>query len=100
MLWVAIGQAPGLFLYAYLGTLGQLGLRLVRGETHPRGVEYLIWGGGFVTSAIVLLLLGRIALRLLKEAEETAAAQQNESESIAAPIPEAVTSAELIATNK
>ena len=31
MLWVAIGQAPGLFLYAYLGTLGQLGLNLVRG---------------------------------------------------------------------
>jgi len=24
MLWVAIGQAPGLFLYAYVGTLGQL----------------------------------------------------------------------------
>ncbi len=79
MLWVAIGQAPGLFLYAYLGTLGQLGLRLVRGETHPRGVEYLLWGGGFVTSAVVLLLLGRIALRLLKEAEDAAAAQQNRS---------------------
>src|SRR4051812_22162114 len=27
MLWVAVGQAPGLFLYAYLGTLGQLGLK-------------------------------------------------------------------------
>ncbi len=25
MLWVAIGQAPGVFLYVYLGTLGQLG---------------------------------------------------------------------------
>lgn len=72
MLWVAIGQAPGLFLYAYLGTLGQLGLKLVRGQTHPRGIEYLIWGGGFVTSVVVLMLLGRIALRLLEEAEETA----------------------------
>lgn len=38
MLWVAIGQAPGLFLYAYLGTLGQLGLNLLRGKTHPRGM--------------------------------------------------------------
>lgn len=91
MLWVAIGQAPGLFLYAYLGTLGQLGLRLVRGETHPRGVEYLIWGGGFAASAVILLLLGRIALRLLKEAEEAAALQQNAAESIeaTAPVPEA-----------
>src|SRR5882724_4667619 len=40
MLWVALGQAPGLFLYAYLGTLTQLGLRLVRGETHPKPLEY------------------------------------------------------------
>ena len=72
MLWVAIGQAPGLFLYAYLGTLGQLGLNLVRGKSHPQLVEYFIWGGGLLTSVIVLLLLGRIALRLLKEAQEEA----------------------------
>lgn len=69
MLWVTIGQAPGLFLYAYLGTLGQLGLNLVRGKSHPRAVEYLFWLGGFASAAIVLLLLGRSALRLLKEAE-------------------------------
>ena len=43
MLWVAIGQAPGLFLYVYLGTLGQLGLNLVRGESHPRAIEYWVW---------------------------------------------------------
>ncbi len=72
MLWVAVGQAPGLFLYAYLGTLGQLGLNLVRGKSHPRGVEYLVWGGGLVTSIIVLVMLGRIALRLLQEAENVA----------------------------
>lgn len=72
MLWVAIGQAPGLFLYAYLGTLGQLGLRLVRGETHPRVIEYVIWGSGLAFSIAVLVILGRIALRLLEEAEATA----------------------------
>src|SRR6266567_1767046 len=43
MLWVAIGQAPGLFLYAYIGTLGQLGLNLVRGTSHPRTAEYFVW---------------------------------------------------------
>lgn len=76
MLWVAIGQAPGLFLYAYLGTLGQLGLNLLRGKTHPRAIEYLVWIGGFASAAIVLVLLGRIALRLLKEAEERCAATE------------------------
>lgn len=71
MLWVAIGQAPGLFLYAYLGTLGQLGLNLARGRSNPRAAEYWLWGGGLVVSAVILVLLGRIALRLLQEAQET-----------------------------
>lgn len=69
MLWVAVGQAPGLFLYAYIGTLGQLGLRLVRGKTHPQAIEYFLWSGGLIVSAVILFLLGRIALRLLQEAQ-------------------------------
>ena len=72
MVWVAIGQAPGLFLYSYLGTLGQLGLNLARGRGHPRTIEYWVWLGGFATAAIVLIILGRIALRLLKRAEAQA----------------------------
>ncbi len=72
ILWVAIGQAPGLFLYAYIGTLGQLGLNLIRGKSHPRIVEYWVWGGGLVLSAVILIALGRISLRLLKEAEDSA----------------------------
>ena len=76
ILWVAIGQAPGLFLYAYLGTLGQLGLNLVRGKSNPRPIEYWIWGGGLLFSVVILMMLGRIALRLLREAEE-ATREQN-----------------------
>jgi uncharacterized membrane protein YdjX (TVP38/TMEM64 family) len=76
MLWVAIGQAPGLFLYSYLGTLGQLGLNLARGKTHPRAVEYLVWLGGFASAAVILVLLGRIALRILQKAERDASASQ------------------------
>lgn len=76
MLWVAIGQAPGLFLYAYLGTLGQLGLRLVRGQTHPRVTEYVVWGSGLIASALLLFLLGRVALRLIREVDEAAARQE------------------------
>ena len=85
MLWVAIGQAPGLFLYAYLGTLGQLGLRLVRGKTHPEFVEYVIWGGGLATSILVLVILGRIALRLLQEAEDAARAEAAPDEELLTP---------------
>jgi uncharacterized membrane protein YdjX (TVP38/TMEM64 family) len=80
ILWVAIGQAPGLFLYAYIGTLGQLGLNLVRGKNHPRLIEYWVWGGGLVLSIVVLILLGRISLRLLKEAQEKVAAEKQISE--------------------
>src|SRR6185369_11871274 len=36
MLWASIGRAPGLFLYVYVGTLGQLGLKLMRGRSQPR----------------------------------------------------------------
>jgi hypothetical protein len=59
-----------LFLYSYLGTLGQLGLNLARGKTHPRVFEYWIWLGGFATAAIILIMLGRIALRLLQHVQQ------------------------------
>ena len=73
MLWVAVGQAPGLFLYAYLGTLGQLGLNLFRGKSHPRVFEYFLWGAGLVSVILVVMILGRISLRLLERAEQDAA---------------------------
>ncbi|MEA3213617.1 MAG: hypothetical protein QOE70_6674 [Chthoniobacter sp.] len=72
MLWVALGQAPGLFLYAYLGTLTQLGLRLLRGKSHPQTIEYLVWIGGLVLTVVVTAVLGRIALRVLREVEAAA----------------------------
>jgi uncharacterized membrane protein YdjX (TVP38/TMEM64 family) len=69
MLWVAIGQAPGLFLYAYLGTLGQLGLNLLRGKTHPHIIEYIVWGFGFVSLGVAVVFMGTIARRLLEQTE-------------------------------
>jgi uncharacterized membrane protein YdjX (TVP38/TMEM64 family) len=76
MLWTSIGRAPGVFLYAYLGTLGQLGLNLVRGKSHPRMVEYWSWGGAFVTTALLFFLLARIALRAIQKAQEMSQAQR------------------------
>ena len=69
MLWIAIGQAPGLFLYAYLGTLTQLGLRVLRGQSHPHPIEYVVWIGGLVVTIAATTALARIALRLLAEME-------------------------------
>ncbi|MEI8340424.1 MAG: TVP38/TMEM64 family protein [Verrucomicrobiota bacterium] len=67
MLWIAIGQTPGLFLYAYLGTLAQLGFKLYERKTHPHPIEYMIWFGGLVLTLVVTTALGRLALRLLRE---------------------------------
>jgi hypothetical protein len=70
MFWVSVGRAPGLFLYVYLGTLGQFGMNLVSGKTHPRVVEYWIWGGAFVLMALLLLVLSRIALGAMERTGE------------------------------
>jgi uncharacterized membrane protein YdjX (TVP38/TMEM64 family) len=67
MLWTALGRAPGLFLYTYLGTLGQLGLNLVLGKSHPRIVEYWRWGGAFAITALLFILLSRVAINALRE---------------------------------
>jgi uncharacterized membrane protein YdjX (TVP38/TMEM64 family) len=72
LLWIALGQAPGLFLYAYLGTLGQLGLRVWRGQNHPQWYEYVVWIGGLGLALAVTAALGRIAMRLVAEAKEIA----------------------------
>src|SRR5947207_2895583 len=78
MLWVTIGCAPGLFLYVYLGTLGQLGLNLARGKTHPRLVEYWTWGGAFAISALLLIVLSRMASRTVRRSRQVDSAGQTE----------------------
>jgi uncharacterized membrane protein YdjX (TVP38/TMEM64 family) len=69
MLWALLGRIPGLFLYVYLGTLGQFGLNMARGRTHPRMVEYWIWGGAFVVTILIVVLLSRIAVETLRHAQ-------------------------------
>lgn len=67
MFWTTIGRMPGLFLYTYLGTLGQLSLNLARGKTHPRIVEYWTWGGAFLATVLLFLVLTRAASRTMRE---------------------------------
>ncbi|HEY4282710.1 MAG TPA: VTT domain-containing protein [Chthoniobacterales bacterium] len=69
LLWVTVGRIPGLFLYVYLGTLGQLGVNLAQGKSHPRVMEYWIWGGAFVISALILFVLGRVAVEAMEKFE-------------------------------
>jgi len=70
MAWIAIGQTPGLFLYCYLGTLAQLGIKLLRGKTHPHPLEYVIWIGGLLLTLFVTTLLARIAVKLMREIDQ------------------------------
>jgi uncharacterized membrane protein YdjX (TVP38/TMEM64 family) len=72
MLWVAIGQVPSMFLYAYLGTLGQRGLLLWQGRIHPQTHEYCIWIGGLLVTLGATIALGRVAVRALAIAEKAA----------------------------
>lgn len=72
MLWTLLGRVPGIFLYVYFGTLGQFGLNLLRGKTNPTALEYVFWIGGLLLLFVLTAMLGRMALRLLAEAEAKA----------------------------
>lgn len=66
MLWATVGRVPGLFLYSYIGTLGQLAVRIMRSRSYPRMIEYWIWGGTLITTAMLLIVLGRVAYRVIQ----------------------------------
>src|SRR6201987_1308758 len=69
LFWVALGQSPGLFLYAFVGTLGQFGVDMARGTRRPVLHDYLLWGTGFIVTIATTYMLGRLARRILGEAE-------------------------------
>jgi uncharacterized membrane protein YdjX (TVP38/TMEM64 family) len=71
MLWASIGRAPGLFLYVYVGTLGQFAVRIMRGKSYPRMIEYWIWGGAFITTALLLIVLGRMAYAAIQTSHDS-----------------------------
>src|SRR6266702_127334 len=81
MLWASIGRIPGLFLYAYVGTLGQLAVRIMQHKNYPRMIEYWIWGGVFVTTMLLLIVLGRVAYRAIQtsHASETLGSETEEN---------------------
>jgi uncharacterized membrane protein YdjX (TVP38/TMEM64 family) len=76
LLWTAIGQAPGRFLYAFLGTLGQLGIETARGARRPFLHDYFVWGAAFVVTVFTIWLLGGLAKRILHEVESEMAGEE------------------------
>jgi uncharacterized membrane protein YdjX (TVP38/TMEM64 family) len=78
MLWASLGRAPGIFLYVYAGTLGQLAMRIMRGKSYPRTIEYWIWGGVFITTVLLLVVLGRVAYAAIQTSHGPAAFQEGD----------------------
>jgi hypothetical protein len=59
-------------LYAYVGTLGQLAVRIMQHKNYPRVIEYWIWGGAFVTTMLLVIVLGRVAYRAIQTSHPSA----------------------------
>ena len=78
--WVALGRLPGVFLYCYLGTLGQLGIRILRGESEPGPREYALWGGGLLLTVGVAALLGHTATKVIEDYRRLAPAQEEKED--------------------
>lgn len=77
MTWIALGQIPGMFLYAYLGWMGRVSWKLWREGAGFREGAYWLWIGGLLLSLVLTMVLARIALRLLDEAQARALADQS-----------------------
>ncbi len=76
MTWIALGQIPGMFLYAYLGSMGRLSWRLWREGSGFREGAYWLWIAGLALTLGLTVALARIALRLLEEAQARALAEE------------------------
>ena len=85
MMWIAIAQTPGVFLYTYFGTLAQLGIKLAIGKRQhpPLPMEYVIWIGGLVLALVIVLALSRVAIKMMAEVERNAEQEAEETKKTA-----------------
>jgi uncharacterized membrane protein YdjX (TVP38/TMEM64 family) len=67
VMWIALGQTPGLFFYTFVGTLGQLGVHMARGMSTPMAHNYLLWGIGSAITIATTWLLARTARQVMIE---------------------------------
>ena len=80
MKWVALGRLPGIFLYCYFGTLGQLGIRILRGDSVPGAMDYILWGGGLILTIVVAAVLGHTATKVIEEYRRVAPETDEETD--------------------
>lgn len=76
--WVALGRLPGIFLYCYFGTLGQLGVRILRGDSVPGPTDYVLWGGGLLVTIAVAAVLGHTATKVIEDYRKLAPEESEE----------------------
>ncbi len=67
LLWTALGQAPGLLLYAYLGSISHTGIEAASGHTTIGTSDWAIWAAILVSSVVILTLLARLSRRILSQ---------------------------------
>jgi hypothetical protein len=48
----------------------------MRGKSYPRMVEYWIWGGVFVTTVLLLIVLGRMAYAAIQTSQNATGSKQ------------------------
>ncbi len=67
LLWIAAGQAPGLLLYAYLGSVSRKGIEAAGNRAAIPVSQWAVWTIVILLSAVVLTLLSRISVRVLRQ---------------------------------
>ena len=75
------GGCRAFFSIAYLGTLGQLGIRILRGESEPGPVEYRALGrAAWLLTVGVAALLGHTATKVIEEYRRLAPVHEDEED--------------------
>ncbi|HEX8372326.1 MAG TPA: TVP38/TMEM64 family protein [Chthoniobacterales bacterium] len=72
--WIALGQAPGIFLYVYLGKFGHHGLQMLTDRSRFQLGQTGLWIGGLMAALALTIILARMSVNLLKEIDARASA--------------------------
>ncbi len=78
-----VGMIPGTFLYVYLGHAGRAGLEAAASSTERTTGEWVLLAVGLAATAIVTVLVTRIAQRVLREHTDV----ESEGDSASEPSP-------------
>ena len=67
LLWIAAGQAPGLLLYAYLGSVSRKGIEAAGNWATIPASQWAAWTTIIVLSGVILALLSRASVSILSQ---------------------------------